>query len=74
MFNSDFIVKLYDVYQSQTFCYLVMELCAGGDLYKMLKFSPGDLPTNFICTIIRQIAKGIDEIHQNKIIHRDLKT
>jgi serine/threonine protein kinase len=56
MFDSDFIVRLYDVYHSGSFCYLVMELCAGGDLYKMLKLSPGDLPEGFISTIIGQIA------------------
>jgi serine/threonine protein kinase len=51
-----------------------MELCAGGDLYKMLKLSPGDLPTAFISCMISQIAQGISEIHAKNIIHRDLKT
>lgn len=67
-------MQLYDVYESGTFYYLVMELCPGGDLYKMLKMSPIDLPTHFISAIIRQIVQGLAEIHEKGIIHRDLKT
>jgi serine/threonine protein kinase len=74
MFNSDYIVKLLDVYQSQTFFYLVMELCGGGDLFKMLKLSPGNLPIDFVSSVICQVAKGISEIHDKCLIHRDLKT
>ena len=37
--NSEYIVNLLDIYQSPTFYYIVMELCQGGDLYKMLKLS-----------------------------------
>jgi hypothetical protein len=36
-----------------------MELCIGGDLYKMLKLSPSDFPTAFVENVILQIACGI---------------
>lgn len=74
LFNSESIVKLYDVYESNTFIYLVMELCPGGDLYKMLKLSPGDLPSGFITCIMKQIVDGLNEIHEKGLIHRDMKT
>lgn len=50
--DSEYIVKLYDVYQSNTFYYLVMELCVGGNLYRMLKISPADLPCKFVDIIM----------------------
>lgn len=37
-FSSDHIVKIYDVYESPSFCYLMMELCPGGDLFRMLMY------------------------------------
>lgn len=58
-FSSEYIVQLYDVYESSSFYYLVMELCSGGDLYKMLKMSPINLPPKFINTLIKQIAYGL---------------
>lgn len=58
-FSSEYIVQLYDVYESSSFYYLVMELCPGGDLYKMLKMSPINLPPKFINTLIKQIAYGL---------------
>lgn len=73
-FDSDFIVKLYDVYESNTFYYLVMELCPGGDLYKMLKISPLNLPSDFVTSIIKQATSGLMEIQKRGLIHRDLKT
>lgn len=51
-----------------------MELCPGGDLYKMLKMSPISLPTKFVNCIINQIGLGLKEIHEKNIVHRDLKT
>lgn len=51
-----------------------MELCPGGDLYKMLKMSPINLPTKFVNCIINQIVLGLKEIHEKNIVHRDLKT
>lgn len=37
--NSEYIVNFYDIYESPTFYYIVMELCPGGDVFKMLQFS-----------------------------------
>lgn len=51
-----------------------MELCAGGDLYKMLKLSPIDLPEHFITSIMKQIIHGLGLIHAKGLIHRDMKT
>lgn len=73
-FNSEYIVKLLDVYESKTFIYLVMELCPGGDLYKMIKMSPANLPTNFVTSIMLQVARGLQQIHDQNIVHRDMKT
>ena len=51
-----------------------MELCSGGDLFKMMKMAPYPLPVSFVATIMKQIVSGIQKIHEKGIIHRDLKT
>ena len=51
-----------------------MELCSGGDLFKMMKMAPYDLPIHFVHTIMEQVIQGVSKIHEEGLIHRDLKT
>ena len=51
-----------------------MELCSGGDLFKVLKMAPYPLPVPFVAGIIEQVIKGLKEIHKSGLIHRDMKT
>ncbi len=66
------IVKLYDVIKTPRHYYLVMEFCNGGDLGKLLKKSKR-FDEHIVQNIVYQIANGLKVLHQNHIIHRDLK-
>jgi serine/threonine protein kinase len=71
--DSPRIVRLLDGYESPSFCYLVMEFCRGGDLFRfVLKSQP--LHPLFARQIVLQIAEGLALLRQEKLIHRDLKT
>lgn len=61
------------MYESISFCYLIMEYCSGGDLYKLM-LKPEVLSTLFVREIVEQICRGLIELKGKNLIHRDLKT
>lgn len=68
-----YIVDLVDVFTTKTHMYLVMEICAGGDLFdrivKHTKYSEKDSRR---CT--RRLLSAIHYIHEDcQLVHRDLK-
>ncbi|GAB1220378.1 hypothetical protein ENUP19_0052G0061 [Entamoeba nuttalli] len=66
------IIQLHDVFLTQEYFYLVFELVDGGDLFK-LTLNKGCLNEKECRIVIKQIFYGIKYLHQNKIIHRDIK-
>ncbi len=67
------IVQLYGaVTEKEPFC-MVMEYMSGGSLYRLLQSSIS-LSWQQRETIALDIAKGLDYLHEHKILHRDLKS
>ncbi|CAD8106806.1 unnamed protein product [Paramecium sonneborni] len=66
------IVKLIDVVQTPNNCYIISELCTGGDLREYMKRN-GCLNEQQALPILMQILKGILQSFKRGIIHRDLK-
>lgn len=66
------ILQLYDFNQSYSNCYLIVELCAGGDLQKYL-LRRTRLPEPVANKFFYQIASGLQFLHENRVAHRDLK-
>lgn len=52
--------------------YLVMEYVEGEDLDHWLK-RYGELPVAWCCEVARQAALGLEHIHRQGIVHRDIK-
>lgn len=70
------IIKLYEVYQTEMYIYLVMELCQGGELFDRI-IANTEAEKAFTekqaAEIFRQMMSAINYCHKNKIVHRDLK-
>ncbi|KAJ1934151.1 hypothetical protein FBU59_005792, partial [Linderina macrospora] len=81
--NHKHIVRLYDSFEDTQYVYIVMELCAHGDLWRYLRnrgkldkslgteLSPLSEPE--ARHVMRQVCRGIAYLHGRQILHRDLK-
>ena len=67
------IVKIYDVFDTIDYIYIVMEYCGGGDLFSYIEKTHYKLPEPRVCEIIHKLSMAIYYIHSYGIVHRDLK-
>ncbi|XP_034651610.1 SNF-related serine/threonine-protein kinase [Drosophila subobscura] len=67
------VVRLYEVIDTQTKLYLVLELGDGGDLYDYIMKHEAGLSEELARKYFRQILRAITYCHQLHVVHRDLK-
>ncbi|EDW02176.1 SNF-related serine/threonine-protein kinase [Drosophila grimshawi] len=67
------VVRLYEVIDTQTKLYLVLELGDGGDLYDYIMKHETGLSEELARKYFRQILRAITYCHQLHVVHRDLK-
>ena len=74
--NYNNIVKYYDASIDNKNIYILMEFCEGDNLRSFIDKNMNKntlIEENIINIIIKQICIGIKEIHNKKLIHKDLK-
>lgn len=66
------IIKLFKGYEDEKNFYIVMEFCAGGELFKRIteKYT---FTENQIAKIMNQLFCAVVYFHSQNVIHRDLK-
>ncbi|KAL0236821.1 hypothetical protein PCE1_000218 [Barthelona sp. PCE] len=66
------IVQLYDHFERDGFLFIVLYLCNGGTL-RMLIDGFNTLPIEIVRYFTGEIVKGIIELHEKGVVHRDFK-
>ncbi|KAI0219019.1 hypothetical protein L0F63_002678 [Massospora cicadina] len=67
-----YIVRLVEVIETQNYIGIVLEYASGGELFDHI-LAHRYLKEREACRLFAQLICGVDYLHRNKIIHRDLK-
>ncbi|KAF2995465.1 hypothetical protein E8E14_001948 [Neopestalotiopsis sp. 37M] len=66
------IARLYEVIVTESMVWLVLEYCAGDELYNYL-LKNGPLPAEKVQKTFTQLVGAVSFVHQQSCVHRDLK-
>lgn len=66
------IVKLFEVFEDQKTVHMILELCAGGELYQR-QSQIGVFEEAQARVLIQQMLCAVAHLHQHCVAHRDLK-
>ncbi|KAK9760216.1 Serine/threonine-protein kinase 26, partial [Basidiobolus ranarum] len=69
--DSDYITRYYQSYVKGFKLWIVMEYMSGGSCLDLLK--PGPFPEPLIAVTVRELLMGLDYLHSEGKIHRDIK-
>ncbi|CAK7226093.1 Serine/threonine-protein kinase PAK 6 [Sporothrix eucalyptigena] len=69
--QSPYVTKYYGSYAKGAELWIVMEFCSGGSCADLMK--PGLIGEDYIAIIVRELLLGLDYLHADKKLHRDIK-
>ncbi|KAJ3187442.1 putative protein serine/threonine kinase [Gaertneriomyces sp. JEL0708] len=69
--DSPYITKYHGSYIKGSSLWIVMEYCQGGSCLDLMR--PGPFDEVFIAIIIRELLKGLEYLHGEGKLHRDIK-
>mmetsp|Transcript_49103 Transcript_49103/g.153734 ORF Transcript_49103/g.153734 Transcript_49103/m.153734 type:complete len:692 (+) Transcript_49103:143-2218(+) len=68
------VLRLYKHFEDADTVYLLLEYCAKGELYQLLRTCRGRRFTEDVAKhYFVQVARGLGYLHSQRIVHRDLK-
>ncbi|KAK4790859.1 hypothetical protein SAY86_031272 [Trapa natans] len=68
------VVQFYDAYEDDSFVYIAMELCEGGELLdRILARKDSRYTEKDAAVVVRQMLRVAAECHLQGMVHRDLK-
>ncbi|KZT60719.1 Pkinase-domain-containing protein, partial [Calocera cornea HHB12733] len=69
--DSEYVTRYYGSFVRGYKLWIVMEYLAGGSCLDLLK--PGPFPEQHIAVVCRELLLGLDYLHSEGLIHRDIK-
>ncbi|KAJ9146967.1 hypothetical protein P3X46_029179 [Hevea brasiliensis] len=68
------VVQFYDAFEDDSYVYIVMELCEGGELLdRILAKKDSRYTEKDAAVVVRQMLKVAAECHLHGLVHRDMK-
>ena len=72
-FSNPHIIRFINAFETPSEVILVMEYLDGGELFERVADDDFNLTESDCCLFMRQICRGVQYLHKNKIVHLDLK-
>lgn len=72
MLDNPYIVKIYEHFEDDKYLYIVMEHCAGRELFDRI-LEVGHFTENQSALMMQQIFRAVYYMHNQNVVHRDLK-
>lgn len=69
--NSPYVTRYYGSYLKGSDLWIIMEFCSGGSCSDLMQ--PGIIAEDYIMIIIKELLLGLDYLHSDKKLHRDIK-
>ena len=69
--HSPYVTKYHGSFLKGSDLWIIMEFCSGGSCSDLMK--PGLIPEEYITIIVRELLMGLDYLHGDKKLHRDVK-
>ena len=69
--QSPYVTQYHGSYLKGSDLWIIMEFCSGGSCGDLLK--SGVIPEEYITIILRELLMGLDYLHSDKKLHRDIK-
>ncbi|KAJ5082132.1 hypothetical protein N7532_011175 [Penicillium argentinense] len=69
--KSPYVTKYHGSYLKGSNLWIIMEFCSGGSCHGLLR--PGAIHEEYIAIILRELLHGLDYLHTDKKLHRDIK-
>lgn len=69
--DSPYVTKYHGSFLKGSDLWIIMEFCSGGSCADLMK--PGLVSEEYISIIVRELLMGLDYLHSDKKLHRDIK-
>ncbi|XP_059080354.1 myosin light chain kinase, smooth muscle-like isoform X1 [Tigriopus californicus] len=71
--NHPYIIEFIDAFQGPSEVILVTEFLSGGELFERVADEDFDLTESECVSFMKQICEGVRYLHENQVVHLDLK-
>ena len=69
--HSPYVTQYHGSFLKGSDLWIIMEFCSGGSCGDLLK--PGAIPEEYIMIIVRELLLGLEYLHGDQKLHRDIK-